>query len=105
MKPNDLSIVVRCQANVRLLDGTLNGWDGSLVIGLNNQECRFRGADTCDLFQRCGSAIVINIDAIKHSGIGTASSDGGEVTLHALQALLHAVHLQDKNKYISGSLE
>ncbi|MPM66528.1 hypothetical protein SDC9_113437 [bioreactor metagenome] len=85
------SVVLGVNAQVRVLDGLFNGFQGRCVPGLNHQGPGVRRGDGGNLLNGRGGPVIIHGNAVQHGGVGPAGTHGGKIRRHGLDALFHLV--------------
>ena len=86
---DDFAINLRSDAQLRFFESFTDGVEGSGVPGLNDEEARFGGSDTCEFFESHGGAIGFHSNVFDESGGGFAGANALEVLLHLVEGLVH----------------
>ena len=86
---DEFAIHLRSDAQLRFFESFTDGVEGGGVPGLNDEEARFGGGDTCELFEAHGGAIGFDPNVFNESGGGFAGANALEVLLHLVEGLVH----------------
>src|SRR5215217_1469973 len=91
LQADDLSVVVRRQADVGLEDRPLDRLHGVLVVGLHRQQARLGGGDGRELLQGRHRAVVVHHDPVEQGRAGAARAHGAELAPRRVYGLVHVV--------------
>src|SRR5579863_2070667 len=89
IETDHLSIVVRVDTQVRLLNSFFDIGEQPALIGLNNDETRLRNADLRYLINWSRCSIIINLNALHQSRTGSPGTNGREILAQGLNGLFH----------------
>jgi len=86
---DEFAINLRSDAELRFFESFTDGVEGGDIPGLNDEEARFGGGDTCEFFEAHGGAIGFDPNIFDESGGGFAGANALEVLLHFVEGLVH----------------
>src|SRR5918996_5484911 len=87
---DQLAVVGRCQAELRLLDRPLNRLDRAGIVRLDREHAWLGHVDRRELLERSLLAVVIDLDSVEERGRGPAGPDGVELVRSRVDRLVHA---------------
>ena len=96
-EPDELAVVGRVDAEIRVLNGFLDGLQRVLVIGLDDQQAGFGHVEAGQLLERHLSAVVVDLELLDERRGRPTRAHARELGLRMADGLRHLVGRLDEN--------
>ena len=86
---DDFTVYLRGNPELGFFECFSNRVDGGGIPWLNDQQARFRGGDSSQLFESHGGAVGFDPEILDKSGRSFARADALKILLHLAEGLFH----------------